>query len=154
MDTIVAISSATGPAARMIVRASGPLALSVSLKLSGVDSAHASAVRSVVTFQGLSVPACVLSFHGPRSYTGEDLVEWHLPGNPILARLLIRECLDRGGPGRAGGVYLTRLLQRQTEPNEAEGVAVSIAAASEAELQASRQPLRANWPDGFGRPWK
>ena len=95
-----------------------------------------------MTFQGLSVPACVLSFHGPRSYTGEDLVEWHLPGNPILARLLIRECLDRGGRLAEPGEFTARAyFNGKLGLNEAEGVAVSIAAASEAELQASRQLL-------------
>ena len=100
MDTIAAISSAVGPAARMIVRVSGEAARDIAGSLSA-DAVleHGSASRETITFLRLSVPAWIYAFHAPRSYTGEDLIEFHLPGvlscslPEDLARRLLDECL-------------------------------------------------------------
>src|SRR5687768_4768535 len=91
-DTIAALSSAAGPAARVIVRTSGPDARRAAGTIAAdlpTDPAGGSAIRSRLRFAGLVCPAWVYLFRSPRSYTAEDLVEYHLPGNPVLARLLL-----------------------------------------------------------------
>src|SRR5262249_22228504 len=108
-DTIAAVSSAAGAAARMIVRASGAMALdllagierppgamgeipsSVSPARQATDSRGPAARRSALHFAELVVPAWVYVYPSPRSYTGQDLVEFHIPGNPLLARMLLDE---------------------------------------------------------------
>src|SRR5688500_4231102 len=95
-DTIVAISSAAGAAARMIVRASGPGAHAIASRLSGPLPADAAglALRRTLRFADLSLPGCwVYLFRAPRSYTGEDLAEFHVPGNPLVARMLLDDIL-------------------------------------------------------------
>jgi tRNA modification GTPase len=143
-DTIVAIGSAAGTAARMILRVSGPAAHAIASCLSGPlpqDTAGV-ALRRTLRFAGLSLPGCwVYLFRAPRSYTGEDLAEFHIPGNPLVARMLLDDILRhpearQAEPGEfTARAYFTGRLDLA----EAEGVAATIAAASEAELRAARQ---------------
>jgi tRNA modification GTPase len=141
-DTIVAISSATGAAARMIVRLSGPAALSLAEHLCGERPPHASAQRRTIRFNDLAVPAWLYAFHAPRSSTGEDVVELHIPGNPLLAKLLITHLLARGARSAEPGEFTARAyFNGKLDLTEAEGVAATIAARSEAELAAARQLL-------------
>src|SRR3712207_807814 len=91
-DTIAAISSAVGPAARMIVRVSGPLALRLAADLLRPVPPRAelpAVIRARLHFADLSLPAWLYSFRAPRSYTGDDLAEFHIPGNPVVAKLLL-----------------------------------------------------------------
>ena len=84
---------------------------------------------------GVRVPA-------PRSYTGDDLIELHLPGNPVLARLLMGEILQRGArPAEPGEFTARAYFNGRLDLTGAEGVAATIAAGSEAELLAARQLL-------------
>src|SRR5215217_2559369 len=86
-DTIAAISSAIGPAGRMIVRVSGPDAHGIARALLDGGNPGAGTAERCGLRRGGSV--WVYSFAGPRSYTGEDLVEFHLPGSPVLVRLVL-----------------------------------------------------------------
>jgi tRNA modification GTPase len=140
-DTIVAISSAVGPAARMIVRVSGPQAPRLAADLARTaDEPQPSASRVHLHFADLSVPAWFYVFRAPRSYTGDDLVEFHLPGNPVLARLLL-DHLRRAGARDAGpGEFTARaFFNGRLDLTEAEGVAATIAAGNETELAAARR---------------
>lgn len=140
--TIVAISSATGTGSRMIVRLSGPAALSLAHELTGDDIPHAAAVRRTVRFNRLAVPAWIYAFRGPRSSTGEDVVELHIPGNPLLARLLMSHLLACGARSAEPGEFTARAyFNGKMDLSAAEGVAAAIAARSEAQLQAARQLL-------------
>src|SRR5438128_993047 len=90
-ETIVALSSAVGPAPRMIVRISGRDAHSIARSICNELPQPSTASRIQLRFALLIVPAWACLFAGPRSYTGEDLVEFHIPGNPLLSRLLLDE---------------------------------------------------------------
>jgi tRNA modification GTPase len=142
-DTIVAISSAVGPAARMIVRASGPEACDLASRLSReVLPRGSSASRVSLRFSDLAVPASLYVFHAPRSYTGEHLIEFHIPGNPLLARLLLDTLIASGARLADPGEFTARAyFSGRIDLTEAEGVAATIAAASEQELRAARQLL-------------
>ena len=142
-DTIAAISSATGPAARMIVRMGGRQAWRIVAELApGLPSEPNSATRLNLSFASLRVPSWAYVFRSPRSYTGEDLVELHLPGNPVLARLLLGELLRRGARPAEPGEFTARAwFNGRLDLTGAEGVAATIAAGSEAELLAARQLL-------------
>ena len=142
-DTIVAISSAVGPAARMIVRLSGPAARRLAEQLTPAPlPASAAAFRTRLAYAGLSLPAWLYAFRAPRSYTGEDLVEFHLPGNPLLADLLLRELAARGARPADPGEFTARAyFNGRLDLTEAEGVAATVAAGNEAELRAARQLL-------------
>jgi tRNA modification GTPase len=142
-DTIAAISSAVGRAPRVIVRVSGPLAIRMGAELtrSSVDALRSgSAHHARLDFSNLSVPAWVYVFRAPRSYTGEDLVEFHLSGNPLLARLLLDHLRAAGARPADPGEFTARaFFNGRLDLAGAEGVAATIAAGSERELAAARQ---------------
>ncbi|MDB5318617.1 MAG: trmE [Phycisphaerales bacterium] len=81
-------------------------------------------------------------FAGPRSYTGEDLVEFHVPGSPLLGRMLLDEIVRRGARLAEAGEFTARAyFNGRMDLTQAEGVAATIAAQSERELRAARQLL-------------
>jgi tRNA modification GTPase len=142
-DTIVALGSAVGPAARMIVRTSGPASLAIAASLDGTvpaDAAAAGVSRRTLRFGGLAVPAWVYRFVSPRSYSGEDAAEYHLPGNPLLARKLLEAIVARGARPATAGEFTSRaFFNGRIDLAEAEAVAATIAAHSDRELRAARQ---------------
>src|SRR5207237_7772135 len=72
--------------------------------------------------------------------TGEDLVEFHIPGNPVLARLLLDHLRRCGARDAEPGEFTARaFFNGRLGLAEAEGVAATIAAGNENELAAARQ---------------
>ena len=153
-DTIAAISSAVGAAARMIVRLSGPRAIEIAGSL-GVDSRPrgGAAFRTRLSFSGLVVPAWVYLFRAPRSYSGEDLIELHLPGNPALAKMLLEQLFRAGARAAEPGEFTARAyFNGRVDLTGAEGVAATIAAGNEHELIAARQLLAGELARRLTRP--
>jgi len=139
-DTIAAIASAAGPAARMIVRLSGSRAGEIGAQLCTPVLPAAGALRCRVAFDALEFPAWAYCFTAPRSYSGQDMVEIHLPGNPLLARMLL-ECMIKLGARQAqAGEFTARAyFNGRIDLSEAEGIAAVIAAQNDQELRAARQ---------------
>jgi tRNA modification GTPase len=142
-DTIVAISSAVGSAARMIVRASGPASRSLLAHLTpNAAFIGGGAERTRLHVAGMTIPAWVYCFATPHSVTGEDVLEMHIPGNPLLARLLLEEAVKRGARQAEPGEFTARAyFNGRMDLTAAEGVAATIAAHSDRELAAARQLL-------------
>ena len=141
-DSIVAISSATGPAARMVVRVSGPAARVVTANVCRKSPTEFSsgARRTKLFLAGVQFYAWVYSFVGPRSYTGEDLAEFHIPGNPVLAKMLLDEAIRLGARPAAPGEFTARAyFNGKLDLTQAEGVATAVAAQSAREIAAARQ---------------
>jgi tRNA modification GTPase len=102
--------------------------------------------RAVIT--GLlpgALPALALIFIAPQSYTGEHSAELQLPGNPLLLERIIDGLLAsarrRGIDARRAepGEFTARaFMNGRMTLTEAEGVAATIAARSDAELRAAR----------------
>jgi len=141
-DTIVAISSAIGMAARMIVRVSGAGARGIVGQVcSGVqyEAGKARYCGLRISDFGL-VGGWVYMFVGPRSYTGEDLVEFHVPGNVLVANRLVEEIVKMGARRAEAGEFTARAyFNGRMDLSQAEGVAATISAHNEAELRAGRQ---------------
>lgn len=146
-ETIVALGSAPGFSARAIVRAGGAGAWSLLEELTGVAlgrSRGLHAVRIGLTDEGLSVPAMVMCFVAPDSYTGEDAFELVFPGNPMLVDRVMQRMLTRRSPARLAtpGEFSARAyLNGKMELEQAEGVAAIIAARSAEQLGAARRLL-------------
>lgn len=129
-----------------MVRASGAGLCDAASRLLGADFARRAAAPGRVPVRGgLSVPALILTFPGPRSSTGEDTVELLLPGNPhVLERVtdeLMHGLRRLGHPARRAGPgeFTARAyLNGRLDLVQAEGVAMAISAGSDAELRAAR----------------
>ena len=156
-DTIVAIASAPGPAARGIVRASGPDALTVLAKIfSPDDGAPLStplkphAVRGTLrldNFPGLT--AEVLVWPTARSYTRQPLVEIHLLGSPpLVAAVLAAMCRHGARLAQPGEFTLRAFLAGRMDLAQAEAVLGVIDARDADDLQAALAQLAG----GLSRP--
>lgn len=140
-ETIVAISSAVGCGSRMIVRASGPGVRGIHSRLTGDEMFVAGSARqAILSISGMCIPSWVYCFASPASATGQDVVEFHIPGNPILARMLLGEMTSAGARQAETGEFTARAyFNGKMDLAEAEGVAATIGARSERELLAARQ---------------
>ena len=88
----------------------------------------------------MRVPATAYVFTSPASYTGDNLIELHLPGNPWLAERLLRLCIARGARLADPGEFTARAyFNGRIDLTAAEGVAATIAAQNASELSAARQ---------------
>lgn len=141
-DTIAAPSSATGPAARMLLRTSGPCALAIACTLASAPTLCRGVLSVTLTAGSLCFPATLYVFCGPNSYTGEDLVEFHIPGSPFLARRLLDAILATGARLAEPGEFTARAyFNGRLDLSQAEGVAALIGAANEQQLNAARRLL-------------
>ncbi|HWK34045.1 MAG TPA: tRNA uridine-5-carboxymethylaminomethyl(34) synthesis GTPase MnmE, partial [Hyphomicrobium sp.] len=90
--TIFALSSAPGRAGVAVVRVSGPNAGDVADRMASPrpDNRHAALrrVRAPDTGEVLD-EALVLWLAGPRTETGEDMLELHLHGSPAVVRAVL-----------------------------------------------------------------
>jgi tRNA modification GTPase len=80
--------------------------------------------------ENLACPARLLAFAGPASHTGEDVVEYHLPGNPLLVHRVIGELLRLGGRSAEPGEFSARaFFNGKTRLDEAASNDAQLAAA-------------------------
>ncbi len=153
-DTIVAISSAPGAAARGIVRLSGPAAMDVASGVFGAGSAIAwlpeAAVRTrasecvegFVRVERFRLPGFALVFRAPRSYTGQDVVELHFLGAPVLLGWVVEACIAAGARRAEPGEFTMRAcLAGRLDLSQAHGVAGMIAARSDMQVRAAERLL-------------
>ncbi|MFL5244407.1 MAG: tRNA modification GTPase [Gemmataceae bacterium] len=141
-DTIVALSSAPGPGARAIVRLSGPNAVDVARRVFHSDTSLAPNERAFycgeIRLPDLhsAIPAQIYVWPQPRSYTGQNLVELHLPSSPPLVDLLISHLLNVGARAAQPGEFTLRaFLAGKLDLTRAEAVRAVIDAGSRDELQ-------------------
>lgn len=147
-DTIIACATAPGLGARAVVRLSGPAAFVVVNENCGA-AGRGRGVRAARWRMGagIEVPCLIASFPGPRSYTGEDVVEIALVGNPTLVERLIAGAMASMG-GKSGvrmagpGEFTARAyLNERLTLAQAEGVASLIAAQNAGELVEAKKLL-------------
>ena len=147
-STIVAVASPPGSGERGLLRLSGPGAfdlLDAALESPVPRTRGVSMVRLRSTEAlGHALPAVLLTMPGPRSFTGEDSAELALPGNPRLLSLVVDglHAVAQGAgldlrEARAGEFTARAFLRGRIDLSQAEGIAASIAAASDRELEAA-----------------
>lgn len=124
-DTIVALASAPGMSERAVLRLSGPQArAAAALVFAPALPEERCQVDGVVRARGLQFPAMALGMRGPRSFTGEDTVELHVLGSPLLVELLIETlCLE----GKRLGVRMAlpgEFTARAVQNGKLDGLAV------------------------------
>jgi tRNA modification GTPase len=109
--TIVAIATPPGRGGVGIVRVSGPAAETIALRLIHRQNLTPR-VAQVCTFYTLDGDALdqgiVLYFKAPHSFTGEDVVEFHGHGAPVVLDLLVKETLRCGAQLAQPGEFSLR----------------------------------------------
>lgn len=142
MDTIFATSSGSPPAAIAIVRVSGPQALASGRALAGrVPPFRTAALRALhdPADGRLLDRALILAFEGPRTATGEDVVEFHVHGGRAVVAALEAVLARLPGLRRAEPGEFTRraLTTGVIDLTEAEGLADLLSAETEAQRRAA-----------------
>jgi tRNA modification GTPase len=137
------VSSAPLAAERAIVRMSGPRAIPVAAELFDPEDAPPvgrlpawSVARGVLELPALvsPLPALLYLMRAPRSYTREDVVEFHVIGSPPLAAALLAELTARQVRLARPGEFTERAyLSGRIDLSQAEAVLKLIHARSDAE---------------------
>lgn len=142
--TIAAIGTPQGHSTRAIIRISGPDARecieSITTLSDPTRGIHKCRVR--IDDQH-TLPCLVIWFDGPRSYTGEDVAELILVGNPVILQRTLDQIYQIPGLQRAqpGEFSARAYLNDRLTLAQAEGVALRIAAVGDEALSAATKLL-------------
>jgi len=142
--TIAAISTPSGRGGIGIIRVSGPKSLAISLNLSQRKKPwlprHAYLSRWYDNHGAVLDSGICLYFEAPNSYTGEDVIELHGHGNPILMQAILNHIFTLGAQPAAPGEFTRRAVENgKMDLSQAEAVISSIDAAT---LRAAHQAQR------------
>lgn len=136
-DTICACATAWGHAALAVVRVSGPEARAAAERVVGsVGGPRVASHRRFRDLDGAFDDGVVTWFPGPRSYTGEDVVELSGHGNPLLVERLLRALGVR--LARPGEFTRRAFLHGRLDLTRAEAVIATIEATSRRGLDLAR----------------
>ncbi len=123
--TIAAIATAPGRGGIAVVRVSGPESFSVARALSGREVEPGRIVHAALRDGAgrLLDSAVVLAFRHPRSYTGEDVVEFQCHGGVVTPRRILEACFAAGARLARRGEFTERaFLNGKLDLSEAESV--------------------------------
>jgi tRNA modification GTPase len=137
-DVVVAPATPPGSSALAVVRLSGPRGVTLPLArrlfpdLPEEVGPREARLAVLVDARGALLDrAIVLFFPGPRSSTGEDVVEIHCHGSPAVVRGTVEAAVAAGArPARRGEFTRRALANGKLDLAEAEGVALLCAAES------------------------
>jgi tRNA modification GTPase len=143
-DTIVAVSSATGPGGRAIVRITGLRTREVVSQLihGGWQSASVQHVSLRLSGVAPQLPAMILWKPGPATVTGQDLAELHIISSPPLVDRLLADLLTYGARSAERGEFTLRsFLAGKKDLPQAEAILAVIDSRTEDDLQQSLTQL-------------
>jgi tRNA modification GTPase len=146
-DTIVALSTPPGRSGIGVIRISGDDSLNILRSLIVAESynptPHLLSLKSLIDPDSGETldEALVCFFKGPHSFTGEDVVELHCHGSPILLRTLVDLSLKMGARLADPGEFSLRaVMNGRLRLTEAEAIRDVIDAQTDTALrQATRQ---------------
>ena len=147
MHTIVAISTPSGRGGIGVIRLTGDKAIHIAsscfrAQLSVGEQEPRKMYLGTFVGDGFTDKALCVKFVAPESYTGEDLVEFHVHGGVYLTSRVL-DALIKGGARQAGpGEFTERaVLNGKMSLDEAEGVIDVIEADSVASLNAGYRQM-------------
>src|SRR5215469_1130736 len=141
-ETIAAIATPPGRGGIGIVRVSGPAAADIAAEIaSGLPEPGRIALRDFRDEDGEVLDTgLLLYFAEPHSFTGEDVVEFHGHGGPVVLDLLLQRALKLGARLARPGEFSERaFLNDKMDLAQAEAVADLIDSGT---VQAARAALR------------
>lgn len=147
-DVIAAVATAPGRGGIGVIRISGPDLAPFVAALAGRSAPPRQAV--LATFrdaqdkpidQGL-----LLYFPGPASFTGEDVIELHGHGGPVVMQLLLSRCLDLGARLAEPGEFTRRAFENgKLDLAQAEAVADLIDASTASAARSAVRSLQGDF---------
>jgi tRNA modification GTPase len=147
-DTIAALATTSSPGGIGIIRISGPNALEMTGRLMGdhqptLRPRHAHTAEFVDQNGQHIDHGVVIWWPGPRSYTGEDVVELNGHGGVVNMRRLLRAVYDAGArPAERGEFTCRAFLNGRLDLSQAEAVMDVIHAPTNDVLDIAHDQLR------------
>jgi len=147
-DTIIALATPAGIGALAVLRISGPKAFEVIQAISPKSKifdrpSHQAFVAMIYNQDQQIDEALLIKFSGPKSFTGEDVVEISLHGSQYIVQEVIKVCLTAGCRLAEPGEFTQRaFLNRKMDLAQAEAVADLIASESEAAHRTALHQLK------------
>lgn len=153
-ETIIALATPAGSGAIAVLRISGPKAISMAAKRFAAESG-----RSLTEVAGHTIhlgtiregsrvldQVLVSVFQGPRSYTGENVVEISCHGSPYIQQEILQLFLNDGcRMAQPGEFTLRAFLSGKMDLSQAEAVADLIASENQASHQIALQQMRGGY---------
>ncbi len=144
MDNISAISTAIGTGGVAIIRLSGDSVLSVASKMflpNGSTQVNNFEPNKMYTGEilanGFKDYGMCVYFKAPKSFTGEDVVEFHCHGGLSIARGILKKTFELGCKSAQKGEFTRRaFLNGKLSLSSAEGMIDMINGESESEVKA------------------
>jgi len=145
MQTIFALATARGKAGVAVIRISGPDAFALARRMvSALPEPGRFSHQAVCALSGEVLDVgLVLTFEGPRSFTGEDVVEFQVHGSLAVISAVEREILQTGLARRAEAGEFTRraLSNDRMDLGQVEALGDLIEAETEQQRLAAQRAL-------------
>lgn len=139
--TIVGVATGTPDGGVAIVRLSGPQARSITETIVGpLVAPRVLARRQLRDGTSVGDDALVVWMPGPRSLTGEDVVELHVHAGRLNVQRVIASLIERGAISAGPGEFTRRAFEHgRLSLEQAEGIAALIAAQTDAGVEQARR---------------
>lgn len=154
-ETIIALATPPGVGAIGVIRMSGAKSFDIinalfpSKDLSAQPS-HTLHVGFIKDGDTELDEAVISLFKGPRSYTGEDIVEISAHGSPFIHQQIIAACIQRGARLAKPGEFTQRaFLNGKMDLTQAEAVADLIASNTQASQKAALHTIRGGFSENL-----
>jgi tRNA modification GTPase len=152
-DTIVALATPPGEGAIGVIRLSGKDAIGIADRIFVGKKLIAQPSHTIhfgrIVDGGRTIDEVVIGLYkGPKSYTGEDVVEISCHGSNYILQKVIELCLQGGAQMAKAGEFTQRaFLNGRMDLAQAEAVADLIASQSSASQQAAMHTLRGGFSE-------
>ncbi len=145
-DTIVARASPAGRSALAIIRLSGPQIVSISRTIFGGLTELTPWKAALVDIHGVAgsvfEKVILLYYRGPRSFTGEDMIEIMCHGSPYIVSEIVRSCVRAGAREAFPGEFTRRAVANgKMDLVQAEGVRDMIDAETRWQARIAREQM-------------
>jgi tRNA modification GTPase len=157
-DTIVALATPAGVGALGVIRLSGRQAIDIAQKFirKTIFRSSLPSQTSLLFFAKLAYPttgeildeAMVSVYFAPRSFTGEDVVEFSCHGSLFILQEVLKISLEQGARLAQAGEFTQRaFLNGRMDLAQAEAIADLIASDSKASHQLAMSQMRGGFSD-------
>jgi len=147
-DTIVARATAAGRGGIAVVRLSGPQAGAIAHQLLGaLPLPRHAELSAFLDAAGKPIDTGIaLWFPAPQSFTGEDVLELHAHGSPLVVEMLVeRACALGARPAQPGEFSSRAFLNDKLDLTQAEAIADLIDSGSRTAARAAQRSLQGDF---------
>ena len=150
-DTVAAVATPHGRGGIGIVRVSGPSAGQIGRTITHAETPAHREVRPAAFHDAAGNPidaGLVVFFEGPRSFTGEDVLELHGHGGTVVIDMVLEATISAGARQARPGEFSERaFLNGKLDLTQAEAVADLIDGATQAAVRSAMRSLRGEFSE-------